>query len=88
MNDFHSQEHAMILGDFKQCRKLCPTSKRYQTNLGRALTKETVPDGATNQASTGCENDAASGEFVDGARTEGRARASAQVVGGRVVGPR
>ena len=53
----------------------------------RALAKETVPGGATNQPRTGCENDAASGEFVDGARTEGR-RARAQVVGGRVVGPR
>ena len=83
MNDFHSQEHATILSDFNQCRKYCQHFKRYQTNLGRALTKETVPDGATNQASTGCENDAASGEFVDGARTEGRARASAQVLGPR-----
>ena len=62
----------MIVSDFKQWKKILSQFQALPNQFGkRALTKETVPGGATNQPRiTGRENDAASGEFVDGARTD------------------
>ena len=53
-------------------QKILSQFQALQNQFGkRALAKETVPGGATNQPRiTGRENDAASGEFVDGVWSE------------------